>query len=74
VSKKKKKKMQWYKMDLHLHTPASADWQQPGVSYLELLHRAELQGLDMIAITDHNTVAGCAALRAEIEQLEIWSD
>jgi len=70
VSKKKKKKMQWYKMDLHLHTPASADWQQPGVSYLELLHRAEMQGLDMVAITDHNTVAGCAALRAEIEQLE----
>ncbi len=61
--------MQWYKMDLHLHTPASADWQEPGVSYLDLLHRAEMQGLDIIAITDHNTVAGCAALQAEIEQL-----
>jgi hypothetical protein len=28
-----------------------------------------MQGLDIIAITDHNTVAGCAALQAEIEQL-----
>ncbi len=61
--------MQWYKMDLHLHSPASADWQEPGVSYLDLLHKAEMQGLDIIAVTDHNTVAGCAALQAEIEQL-----
>jgi hypothetical protein len=71
VTKKKRKKMQWYKMDLHLHTPASADWQAPGVSYLDLLHKAEMQGLDIVAITDHNTVAGCAALQAEIEQLDL---
>jgi hypothetical protein len=63
--------MQWYKMDLHLHTPASADWQVPGVSYLDLLHKAEMQGLHIVAITDHNTVAGCAALQAEIEQLDL---
>ncbi|MBN1659765.1 MAG: putative DNA binding domain-containing protein [Anaerolineae bacterium] len=56
-------------MDLHLHTPASDDWQDPGVTYLDLLHRAEVQGLDILAITDHNTVAGCAALQAEIEKL-----
>jgi hypothetical protein len=71
VTKKKTKKMQWYKMDLHLHTPASADWQEPDVTYLDLLHTAEMRGLDIIAITDHNTVAGCAALRAEIEQLDL---
>src|SRR5690606_28413593 len=63
--------MQWYKMDLHLHTPASADWQEPGATYLDLLHKAEMRGLDIIAITDHNTVAGCAALRATIEQLDL---
>lgn len=71
MAKKKRSKMQWYKMDLHLHTPASADWREPGVSYLDLLHKAEMQGLDIIAITDHNTVAGCAALQAEIEQLDL---
>lgn len=69
MAKKKKQKMQWYKIDLHLHTPASADWQEPGATYLDLLHRAEMQGLDIVAITDHNTVAGCAALQAEVEQL-----
>jgi hypothetical protein len=74
VSKKKKKNMQWYKMDLHLHTPASADWQEPGVTYLDLLHRAEMQGLDIIAITDHNTVAGCAALQGEIEKLGLLEE
>lgn len=30
-----------------------------------------MQGLDAIAITDHNTVAGCAALQAEIEELDL---
>jgi histidinol phosphatase-like PHP family hydrolase len=63
--------MKWFKMDLHLHTPASADWQEPNVSYLDLLRKAEMQGLDIVAITDHNTVAGCAALQAEIEQLDL---
>ena len=72
MTKKKRKKMQWYKMDLHLHTPASADWQEPGTSYLDLVRRAEIQGLEIVAITDHNTVAGCAALRAEIEQLSLF--
>ena len=69
--KMSKKRMQWYKMDLHLHTPASSDWQEPGVSYLDLLRTAEMRGLDIIAITDHNTVAGCAAVQAEIEQLTL---
>jgi hypothetical protein len=71
VTRKKKQKMQWYKMDLHLHTPASADWQEPGVTYLDLLRKVEMQGLDIVAITDHNTVAGCAALQEEIEELDL---
>lgn len=74
MARKKKSKMQWYKMDLHLHTPASADWQEPGVRYLDLLRKAEMQGLDIVAITDHNTVAGCAALQAEIEKLSLLED
>ncbi|MGD9375482.1 MAG: transcriptional regulator, partial [Anaerolineae bacterium] len=74
MAKKRRSKMQWYKMDLHLHTPASADWQDPGVTYLDLLHKAEMQGLDIIAVTDHNTVAGCAALQSEIEQLNLLEE
>ncbi len=71
MAKNKKTTMQWYTMDLHLHTPASADWREPGASYLDLLHKAEMKGLDIVAITDHNTAAGCAALQAKIEQLDL---
>lgn len=56
-------------MDIHLHTPASADWLEPGTSYLQWLQKAETRGLDIVAITDHNTVEGIARLRAEIERL-----
>jgi len=57
-------------MDLHLHSPASSDYQEPGVTYLDMLQRAEQRGLDIIAITDHNTVAGVRRLRDEIRELE----
>ncbi|MFZ0533990.1 MAG: RNA-binding domain-containing protein [Anaerolineales bacterium] len=63
--------MQWYSLDLHLHTPASSDFQQPDVKYLEILQRAEARGLDIIAFTDHNTVAGYRKLQDEIHQLEL---
>ena len=56
MARKKKSTMQWYKMDLHLHTPASADWHEPGVGYFDLLHQAEMRGLDILAITDHNNI------------------
>jgi hypothetical protein len=62
---------QWRRIDLHLHTPASNDYQQPGVSYLDILRQAEIRGLHAIAFTDHNTVAGFAAMKKEIEQL-LW--
>jgi hypothetical protein len=57
-------------MDLHLHTPASVDYQEPGVTYLDILKQAETRGIDIIALTDHNTIAGFRQLRENIEQLE----
>ena len=63
--------MQWYKIDLHLHTPASDDYEEPDISYLDILRQAEKKGLDAIAITDHNTVMGCVALRRELEDLSL---
>ncbi len=65
----KKKNMQWRRVDLHIHTPASACYQQPEVTFLDILLKAEGRGLDAIALTDHNTVAGYAAMRREVEQL-----
>ena len=62
--------MQWRTIDLHLHTPASIDYQQPEVTPLEMLYQAEVRGLDIIAFTDHNTVAGYRRMQEEIERLE----
>jgi hypothetical protein len=58
-------------MDIHLHTPASLDFQQPDVTNLDILRKAESRGLDIIAFTDHNTVAGYRRLRENIDQLEM---
>ncbi len=63
--------MKWYRMDLHLHTPASSDYEQPGVTCLDILHRAEEKGVEIQAITDHNTVAGYRAMQEEIKKLEL---
>lgn len=62
---------QWRRMDLHLHTPASADYRETGVTYLDILKKAEQKGLDIIAITDHNTAAGFRRYQDEIDDLEL---
>lgn len=61
----------WRRIDLHLHTPASSDYQEPQITYLDILRQAEARGLDIIAFTDHNTVAGYEAMRREIDELEL---
>ncbi|MBI2976584.1 MAG: putative DNA binding domain-containing protein [Chloroflexi bacterium] len=58
-------------MDLHLHTPASSDYQEPKVTWLDILRRAETRGLDIIGIADHNTVDGYRTLRAELDELQL---
>jgi len=58
-------------MDLHLHTPASSDYEQPGVTYLDILQQAEEREIEILAFTDHNTVAGYRTMQEEIEQLEL---
>jgi hypothetical protein len=65
-----RKNRQWYTLDLHTHTPASSDYQEAGVTMLDILHRAESRGLSAIAITDHNTVAGYRRMSEEIAFLE----
>jgi hypothetical protein len=65
-----KKSNQWYNMDVHVHTPASEDYQQSEVTYLDLLQKAESRGIQILAFTDHNTIAGYRTLQDEIHQLE----
>lgn len=47
----------WRRLDLHVHTPASADYTGPHISPSEFVAAALSKGLDAIAITDHNTAA-----------------
>jgi hypothetical protein len=61
-------------MDLHLHTPGSVDYQDPHISYLEILRQAELRGLDIVAFTDHNSVAGYATMQKTVEQLSLLEE
>lgn len=69
MAARKKSRMNWYRMDLHIHTSASADFQDPAASYLDVLRKAEFRGLDIMAFTDHNSIAGYAAMLEEIERL-----
>ena len=59
----------WYNAELHIHTPASADFQQPEITYMDVLQRAEAKDIQLLAFTDHNTVSGYKRLREEIDQL-----
>lgn len=73
-SKPRSGQKQWRLMDLHLHTPGSVDYQDPQISYLDILRQAELRGLDIIAFTDHNSVAGYATMRRTLEQLRLLEE
>jgi len=64
----------WRRIDLHIHTPGSKDYQETDKTYLDILKKAESEKLDIIAFTDHNTVAGYAAMRQEISDLERWQE
>jgi len=64
-----KTQRRWYKVDLHLHTPASHDYEEPQITYLDWMRAVANRGLEIVAITDHNTVAGIGAIRREIEWL-----
>ena len=50
----------FYKADLHVHTPASDCFEGDTTvnGYWEILNNAVKNNIDIIAITDHNTIAG----------------
>ena len=63
-------KTQWYRADLHVHTPASLDYKDKDAHIIDILQRAEYRGIDIIALTDHNSVGGYSRMVREIERLE----
>lgn len=65
-----KPEIRWAKVDLHIHTPVSSlCYVDKTIGILDILRKAEERELDIIAITDHNSVAGVAALRRRMDTL-----
>ncbi len=64
----------WWKMDLHVHTPASLDYREKGLPVLQILQEAEQKGLDIVGLVDHNTTLGYEQLRLELSRLAVLSD
>src|ERR1044071_9321946 len=62
--------MRWIRADFHIHTPASEDYAEPHVTYLEILQEAERRELEIIAFTDHNSVHGYEQMLHELGFLE----
>ena len=60
---------QWFKADLHIHTPASTDFKHDGkaVTPQDVVDVAIQKGLDIIGITDHNTAEWCDDIRQAAE-------
>lgn len=54
----------WFKCDLHLHTPASKCFQDQAVTADQWVARAIEQGLNCVAVTDHNTGLSIDAIKA----------
>jgi len=63
--------MQWYSMDLHIHTSGSSDFKdRESIRYLDILRKLEAEHIDIMSFADHNTVAGFAAMQREMQDLE----
>jgi hypothetical protein len=60
----------WFRIDLHIHTPASEDYAESDATFLDILHEAERRGLDIVALTDHNTVAGYERMQRDVDFLQ----
>lgn len=52
----------FWKADLHIHTPMSRCYKDKGIDLSQILAVARNCGLEMIAITDHNTIDGYRSL------------
>lgn len=65
--------MKTYKMDLHVHTPASKCFkgEKTEKQYLDILRAAVNKKVDIIAITDHNSISGYLELMNLRERKEL---
>ncbi len=61
----------WYKCDFHIHTMASDCFEDKTVTTEQWIARAVEQGLNCVAVTDHNTGAGIDAVIEAANDLPI---
>lgn len=61
----------WFKCDLHLHTTASLCFQDREVTAQQWVDRAIEQGLNCVAVTDHNTGLGIDDIKAAADGKEL---
>lgn len=66
----------WWKFDFHNHTPASDDYGKgPNqAQYMQITHKDWLlnymrQGIDCVAVTDHNSGAWIDPLKQALQEL-----
>ena len=69
-----KQERSWVVVDLHLHTPASSDYREPEISYLDILRSAKARGVQVIAFSDHNTVAGIRSMQEDVQRLTMLEE
>ena len=57
------KSVAFRKVHLHIHTPESLCYSDPSVTSEQIVDTALSAGLDIIAVTDHNTAEGIDGIR-----------
>jgi predicted metal-dependent phosphoesterase TrpH len=68
-----RKRSVFRKSDLHVHTPASACFGDKSVSPERIVDTALSMGLEVIAITDHNTVSAVDDVRRAVEGKHLFA-
>jgi energy-coupling factor transporter ATP-binding protein EcfA2 len=61
----------WWKIDFHVHTPASTDYVNQNAAEEDILMAAMMAKLDCIVITDHNTGAWIDKLQEKNREIQI---
>lgn len=59
----------WWKIDFHVHTPASHDYKEPGVTARAWLMAAMDQALDAVVVADHNSGGWIGELQNAYEEM-----
>ena len=60
----------WWKFDFHTHTPASDDFRGPKMTHESWLKAFMDEGIDCVAITDHNSSGWIDDLKQVLKDLE----